>query len=366
MPNPTPKKLVAIDAHKRTCTAVVFEDYEPVGKPKRFLSTPKNLQDLAKQNPNAHFALEACSVQEWMIDTLRGCGVTADAYTPPKKENKGHKNDPQDALRLGRKVLLKDVNVVRVPTPEERRVRDRVRQRQYLVAERVRFLNRVRHALNRRGLRLKGADEGDELDDAILEKAPGILTPEGRRQVLDALPDLAEEYAVLDILTERLKALDKEMPRLGKGIPEVEILRSIPGFGPVIALAFHAETGPVSRFPKAGHLVSYYGLDPDGDQSGDTYVDHHRITHKGRAYLRGLMTQAAWSHVNSCPDSDVAQKYRRHVQERGKLKGKAIIAVAAHLVRVAWTLLMEKREFTLNRPARNGLAGTPETGRRDG
>lgn len=364
MPNPN-KKLVAIDAHKRTCTAVVFENFEPVGKPKRFLSTAKNLEDLARQNPDAHFALEACSVQEWMIDTLRAAGVTADAYTPPKKELKGKKSDPQDALRLGRKVLLQDVNVVRVPTPEERRVRDRVRQRQYLVAERVRFLNRIRHALNRRGLQLKAADEGDESDDADVEKAPGILQIEGRRQVLDALPDLAEEYAILDVFTERLNALDKEMPRLGKGIREVQLLRSIPGFGPVIALAFHAETGPVTRFPKAANLVSYYGLDPDGDQSGDTYVDKHRITHKGRAYLRGLMTQAAWSHVNFCAESDVAQKYHRMVQERGKLKGKAIIAVAAHLVRVGWTLLTENREFTLNRPARTGLAGTRE-GRRDG
>jgi transposase len=353
-----PTNLVAIDAHKRTCTAVVFEDWNPVGNPVRFASTRENLRDLAKKNPTARFALEACSVQEWMIDTLRAAGVTADAYTPPKKESKGRKSDPLDALRLGRKVLLEDVNVVRVPTPEERRMRDRVRQRQYLVAERTRFINRIRHALNRSGVRLAGEDPEEEDTEEADGKTHSVLQPEGRRQVLKALPDLADDYAVLDVLTQRRKALDKELRNVGKDIPEVRILQSIPGFGPVISLAFHVETGPVTRFAKASRLVNYYGLDPTGHQSGDTYVDHHQISRKGRSYLRGLMTQAAWVHVRWCPDGDVAQKYRRLAQERGKLKGEAITAVAAHLVRVAWTLLTEKREFTLNRPARTENAGT--------
>ena len=63
-------------------------------------------------------------------------------------------------------------------------------------------------------------------------------------------------------------------------------------------------------------------------------------------------------HVRCWPDSDVSQKYRHLALERGKLKGQAITAVAAHLVRVAWTLLTEKRGFTMNRPARDRLAGT--------
>lgn len=352
------RKLVAIDAHKRTCTAVVFEDWEPVGKPARFLSTRKNLEDLAKQHSDAHFALEACSVQEWMIDTLREAGANADAYTPPKKESKGRKSDPLDALRLGRKVLLQDVNVVRVPTPKERRLRDRIRQRQYLTAERTRFLNRIRHALNRSGVRLTGVDSDDEDTEDANGKAPPILRPKDRAQVLQTLPDLADDYAVLDVLTQHRKALDKELRHLGRDIPEVQFLQSIPGFGNLIALAFHVETGPVTRFPKASRLVNYFGLDPTGHQSGDTYVDHHQISRKGRSYLRGLMTQAAWAHVRSCPESDVTKKYRRLANERGKLKGEAITAVAAHLVRVAWTVLTDKRAFTINRPARRETAGT--------
>lgn len=355
------QKLVAIDAHKRTCTAVVLDGWDPVGKPQRFPSTVENLRKLAREHPDAHFALEACSVQEWMIDTLREGGVDAQAYTPPKKQRKGKKSDPRDALRLGRKVLLQDVNLVRVPTPEERRIRDRVRQRQYLVAQRTRFVNRIQHALNRRGLR-KPTDAGGPHAD---EEAEHAVAMKHRDQALAALPDLADEYALVDALDERIQPLDKQVQRLGNGIHEVELLKSIPGFGPVVSLAFHVETGPATRFPKAASLVNYYGLDPEGDQSGDTYIDKHQISKKGRSYIRGLLVQAAWSHVRWCPESDISQKYHRLAAERGKLKGEAIVAAAAHLVRVAWTMLIEDRAFTLNRPARRATCRDPSAGRRD-
>lgn len=350
------QKLVAIDAHKRTCTAVVFQDHEPAGKPVRLLSTRPALERLANDHPEAHFALEACSVSEWMIDTLRDAGVTAAAYTPPKRRGKAGKSDPKDAARLGRKVLLGDVNEVHVPTPEHRALRDRIRQRHYLVQQRVRFINRIKHTVNRRNLELPKTETG--------RRPRNVLRQDVRQRLLEKAPDLAEEYAIADALTTRLKALDKEVPKLGEDIHEVQLLRTIPGFGPVIALAFHVETGPITRFRKAGNLVSYYGLDPTGVQSGDSYVDHHRISRKGRNYLRTLLVQAAWVHVQSCPDSDLTAKYRRLAGERGKVKGKAIVAVAAHLVRVAWTLLREDRPFKLNPPARASTCRDPPTGRR--
>lgn len=350
------QKLVAIDAHKRTCTAVLFEDHKRKGKPIRVLSTRPALQRLAQDHPDAHFALEACSVSEWMIDTLRDAGVTAQTYTPPKRTRKGRKSDPEDAARLGRKVLLGDVNEVYVPTPEHRALRDRVRQRHYLVEQRVRFINRIKHVVNRRHLELPKTETG--------HRPRNVLRQDVRQALIEQAPDLTEEYAIADALTARLKALDKEVPQLGEEIRAVQLLRTITGFGPIIALAFHAETGPVERFRKAANLVSYYGLEPTGSQSGDTYVDHHRISRRGRNYMRSLLVQAAWIHVQKCPDSDVTAKYRRLVQDRGKVKGKAIIAVATHLVRVAWTLLREDRPFTLNPPARAATCRDPSPGRR--
>lgn len=338
-------------------TYAVFRNNKPIGKPKRVPSSRLELQRLAKEHRTAHFALEACSVQEWMIDTLRESKVTAEAYTPPKKERKERKSDPQDALRLGRKVLLGDVNVVRVPPPAERRVRDRVRQRVYMVHQRISLVNRIRHALNRWGFTTDAASRTG--------KAPGIFDATGRGQVLKAFPDLEEEYLLLDALDARLALLDKEVERLGQGDSRVRILRSIPGFGPLVALAFAVETGPVERFAKANRLVSYFGLDCKWSQSGDTAVDQHRISRQGRDYIRGLLVQAAWVHVNRCPDSSIAQRYHHLADDRGKLAGQAIVAVAQFLVRVAWTLLKENRPFTLNRSARANACRAPETGRRE-
>jgi hypothetical protein len=44
---------------------------------------------------------------------------------------------------------------------------------------------------------------------------------------------------------------------------------------------------------------------------------------------------------------------------RGKLSGQAIVAIAARLVRIAWTLLKEQRPFTMKRPAQGWPCRAP-------
>ena len=59
---------VAIDALKRTSTSLDLQDLNPVGKSVRIASAYENLDDLTKNNPDVLFALEACSIQERIID----------------------------------------------------------------------------------------------------------------------------------------------------------------------------------------------------------------------------------------------------------------------------------------------------------
>jgi len=68
-------------------------------------------------------------------------------------------------------------------------------------------------------------------------------------------------------LRENLKqTLSKQTEKLYQ--KELELIRSIPGFGSLTSSSFIAEVGDISRFPSSKKLTAYAGLDPSVYQSG--------------------------------------------------------------------------------------------------
>jgi transposase len=134
-------------------------------------------------------------------------------------------------------------------------------------------------------------------------------------------------------------------------------MRSIPGYGLITTMALYAEIADVARFPNLETIVSYFGMDPTQDQSGESLTDKHRISKEGRSYVRGLLDEAAWVHVRTCPHSDITCAYVRLAERKGK--PVAILATARRLLRTAVTLWKEDRDFTMNGPATSAapLAG---------
>lgn len=328
--------LIAIDTHKETSTYAIFENATCLEETPTIPSTPEAFTTLVETYPEAHFAIEACGVNEWIVDHLRTLGADVQTYTPPKRENKGKKNDGDDAKRLGRKVLIDDVNPVHVPTPELRRLRDLIRHREFLKQKRTSAKNRLAHELNRWN-----------------------VTERSRETVIETHPHLEDLYAIINELGQRIHRLNKRVEREAPEIHEVNRLMTIPGFGALTALAFHIETGPITRFPDAESLVSYYGLDPVAGQSGNRYWDEHRISKKGNGLIRGLVTNAAWIHTHNAPGSSLTQAYHYQREVKGKEPRDAITVVARKLVKTAYWLLRDDRDFTLTGPARLRACRTP-------
>jgi transposase len=114
----------------------------------------------------------------------------------------------------------------------------------------------------------------------------------------------------------------------------IERLDEIPGIGPKTAQAIIAEIGlDMSRFPTAGHLVSWTKLSPRTIQSGP--VTRGGKTGKGNPYLKGALGEAAAAAAKT--DTFLGERYRRLVKRRGKLK--ALVAVARSILVVIWNLL---------------------------
>jgi len=64
------------------------------------------------------------------------------------------------------------------------------------------------------------------------------------------------------------------------------------GGGPVTALAFVLTLGPVARFPRGKHVVSYLGLNPKERSSGDKQHTYS-ISKQGNTMMRWLLVEAA-------------------------------------------------------------------------
>ena len=109
--------------------------------------------------------------------------------------------------------------------------------------------------------------------------------------------------------------------------PALDRLDEIPGISQAGAHVILAETGlDMSRFPAAGHLVSWAKLSPRTIQSGAR--SRSGKTGKGNPYLKGLLGEAAAAAART--GTFLGERYRRLVKRIGKLK--ALVAVARSIL----------------------------------
>jgi transposase len=142
----------------------------------------------------------------------------------------------------------------------------------------------------------------------------------------------------IDALAAAIAAIDAEVERdLGPFREAVGLLATIPGVGELTAEIVLSEIGPdMSRFPSAGHLISWAGLCPRQDES----AGKRRSTRlkKGAPWLKTALVQAAWAAVR--------KKHGYHQAQFQRLRGrrgarKAICAVAASILTAVHHMLSD-------------------------
>ena len=138
----------------------------------------------------------------------------------------------------------------------------------------------------------------------------------------------------LDRLDEQVRELDRAVEEAGRERPEVALLRTHPGVGMVVALAFVLSVGPIERFAHSRKLVSYWGLNPREHSSGG----HQRlgaISKQGNTMMRWLLVEAAQTAARL--DPQLRRIYQRLKSRRHS--GVAKVAIARRLaVRLFWML----------------------------
>jgi transposase len=169
----------------------------------------------------------------------------------------------------------------------------------------------------------------------LVEALRGRVTPHHRAMLQLHLGIIATLEAALGELDAAAgKALEPIRAR-------ARVLTTMPGVSDIVANVIVAEIGvDMSRFPTAGHLVSWGGLCPRKDES----AGKRRSTRvrKSGTWLKTTLVTAAWAAVRT-KDSYLRAQFLRIKSRRGPKK--AILAVAASMLTAAYHMLRDGVEY---------------------
>jgi transposase len=122
----------------------------------------------------------------------------------------------------------------------------------------------------------------------------------------------------------------------------IELLKSVPGLGPLSSMIFLTEIEDINRFSSQDHLSSYIGLVPMTDSSGDKDKVGN-ITQRKNATLRNIIVECAWVAIRN--DPALLESYQQ-LCKRMK-PNRAIIRIAKKLLNRIRHVLITKKQYEL-------------------
>ena len=249
------------------------------------------------------------------------------------------KTDKVDARILAQLLAADFLPPVWLPDERTRSLRRQVMRRAHLVRPRTRIKNQV-HAILARNL-------------APTPPVTDLFGKTGRHWLsrqelpLDERATVSALLRQLDFHAGELAIVDKELAVEALADPKVARLMTIPGVDAIAAISIVAAVGDFTRFNDPNKLVAYVGLNPRVRQSGNSAPVHGRISKAGRAHVRGVLVEAAWS-ASRAPGP--LRAFYQRVQARRGFQ-KAIVATARKMTVLAWHLVTKDQDYAFARPA---------------
>jgi len=261
------------------------------------------------------------------------------------REHRRAKTDRLDTELLKRAFLgwlrgePRHCSMAMIPTPEEEDAKRPNRERENLVGERTRIVNRMKSTLARLGIR----GFKPNLRRAA-ERLDRLRTGEGASLLPNTLAELRRDMARLrfvmdqirEIETARLVRLEQHPEQASHAM--VRLLARVIGIGIETAdMLVHEILSRNLRDRKA--VARYAGLTGSPDESGARRREKG-LARAGNARVRRGMIQLAWRFLMFQKESALAQWYRRQTaNERGTTRKTMIVALARKLLVALWRLV---------------------------
>jgi len=310
----------------------------------------------------------------WVHRLLEAHGVRSHVVDPSSvavnRRSRRAKTDRIDAEAMLRTLMAwsrgerQVCSMVHPPTREAEDARRLSREREALLAERIRHANRIKGLLATQGIfgfeptrhdrRARLAD----LHTADGQRLPPRLSTELWRQ-MDRLELTMQQLATVEAERDAALAADgragsaadaaaadcqggndtRAAASVGHEGAGGRLLR-LKGIGPETAAVLAGEAF-FRDFRNRREVAAYAGLAPSPWQSGG--VDNEQgISKAGNARVRKTMGQLAWLWLRNQPDSALSLWYRNKVRDgRGRIKRIAVVALARKLLVALWRFVTQ-------------------------
>ena len=184
----------------------------------------------------------------------------------------------------------------------------------------------------------------------IIGKAPSRLVKRAHEIVADELatkPELASLVesllAMRASIVDRIEALDYRLRARAKTTPVCRRFITVPGVGPITALAIWASIDDQARFTRSRDVGAYFGLTPRRYASGEMNRSG-RITKCGDGTVRTLLYEAANVLLVKISRTSALRSWGLAIALRSGFK-KAKVAVARKLAVLLHRLWRDGTEF---------------------
>jgi transposase len=309
-------------------------------------------------------AFEAGRDGFWLARWLRAREVEAHVIHPTSiavsREHRRAKTDRLDTGLLKRAFLgwLRGepghCSMAAVPTLEEEDARRPNREREGLVGERTRIVNRMRGCLARLGIRGFGPASRGAPD-----RLEALCTPEGVALPPNTLAELRRDMARLRFVSDQIAEIEaarrerlRQAPAEDRPHAMVRLLARVIGVGVETAdMLVHEVLRRDLRDRRA--VARYAGLTGSPEESGARRREKG-LAKAGSARVRRGMVQLAWRFLRFQEGSGLAGWYRaRTADARAGTRKTMIVALARKLLIALWRLVTtgEVPEGVVLRPA---------------
>ena len=311
---------------------------------RRKLGRAKLLAFVAGQ-PRCTVAMEACGGAHHWGREFGGLGHEVRLVPPVyvKPYVKRQKNDAADAAAICEAASRPTMRFVAVKTQEQQARMMLFRTRDLLVRQRTQTINALRGHLAEFGIVApKGRVHVGRLALAIGDASTDL--PAAVRE-LGGL--LLGQIAGLD---EKIAGLEREVHAEAKQDEDAVRLMSVPGIGPVIALAIQAFAPPMEGFERGRDFSAWLGLVPRQHTTGGK-PRLGRISKMGQRDLRRLLVVGAMSVIrNAVRSGRFHDPWLARMLAR-KPRKLVAVALANRMARIAWALMTKQESYRAPAPA---------------
>jgi transposase len=248
---------------------------------------------------------------------------------PSTDKEREQKSDPIDSAKLSRERANNSLKGIFVPSVHQEALRCLHRLYKQNIRRITQLKNRIKGYLHFTGI-------------PIPEQFPEKCWSYNFLKFLSSIPFTDPIHkTVMDTLVNDLVHARKtrtsilaQIRKASKDVPIIQLLKTIPGIGPLMAFILYAELVDIHRFRNLDHLASFVGLVPSV-QSTDQTVIIRGITPRHSTHLRASLIESAWVATRN----DAALLYAFNQLTKTMKKNEAIVRIAKKLlnrIRFVW------------------------------